>query len=88
MDIRRVMRKLPLVEVEWDDTLTIGTWHDEKDDFSDHKCHCFSVGWRKKGMRNTITLITMRSPDHDGETSCNNIQIIPRGCVTKIRRIE
>lgn len=78
------MRKLHLVEVEWEDTTSRSSWIDEKD--ADLKpAHIHTVGWQLKATRKYLLLITQRDATY-GE--CSDRTRIPRGCVKSIRKIE
>ena len=78
------MRKLHLVEVEWEDTTSKHCWKDEKDaDFESAIIH--AVGWQLRCTRKHILLITQRDSVY-GE--CSDRVKIPRGCIKSIRRIE
>ena len=78
------MRKLPLIEVEWQDTTSRGAWADEvKADFESAIIH--TVGWKLKSTRNYILVTNQRDTVY-GE--CSDRHKIPRGCIRNIRRIE
>jgi len=78
------MRKLPLIIVEWDDITTNSGWKDEREDCTHRRITCTSVGWKVKSTRSHIVITPMR----DGKGECDDRQIIPRGCIRSIRRIE
>jgi len=83
------MRKLPLIVVEWDDITTHTGWEYEDKDCTDYVLHCVSVGWQVKSNRKYLVISPMRSYYQNLKRSkCDDRQIIPRGCITKIRRIE
>jgi len=77
------MKKKPLLLVEWDDIVTDRGWEDEEDDCTGGSAHCVSVGWQLKSNRKNLVITPMRSHGH-----CNDRQIIPRGCIRNIRRLE
>lgn len=77
------MRKLPLLIVEWDDVTSDSGWRDDSKDFTGRVSHCVSVGWKLKSNHHHIVLTPMR----DSFDQCDDRQIIPRGCITNIRRI-
>lgn len=77
------MKKRPLLLVEWDDITTDRGWEDEESDCTNPAAHCVSVGWQLKSNRRYLVITAMRS-----HGSCNDRQIIPRGCIRSIRRIE
>ena len=78
------MHKLPLIIVEWDDTSTHSGWASDSDDATQHAIHCISVGWKVKSNRRHLVI----TPIRDSYNKCDDRQIIPRGCITKIRRLE
>ena len=78
------MRKLPLIVVEWEDITTDPGWASDKGDYAKYVSHCTSVGWRLKSTRKHRVLTPMR----DDGSRCDDRQIIPRGCIKSIRRLE
>ncbi|MCK4814241.1 hypothetical protein KA005_00605 [bacterium] len=83
------MRKLPLLIVEWDDITTDGGWKYDDEDHSDHILGCISVGWQVKSNRRYLIISPMRSAyTHSKRSKCDDRQIIPRGCIRSIRRLE
>lgn len=83
------MRKLPLIVVEWDDITTHCGWEWDDKSFSEKALACISVGWRVKSSRRFLEISPMRS-EYEGTkyTKCDDRQIIPRGCIRSIRRLE
>lgn len=79
------MRKLPLIVVEWDDTTTDGKWESDKVNCSSEITACVSVGWKLKSNRKHIIITPMRDVSYN---RCTDRQIIPKGCVKSIRRLE
>ena len=78
------MRKLQLVEVEWEDTTSSGRWVDEENaDVKPAQVH--TVGWKLKATRKYLLLISQRDETY-GE--CSDRIRIPRGCIKSVRRIE
>lgn len=78
------MRKLPLVEVEWEDTTSKSGWEDTKDaDLEFATIH--NVGWQLQRTKKYILLVTQRDSTYGG---CADRTKIPRGCIKSIRRIE
>ena len=78
------MRKLQLVEVEWEDTTSRSSWVDEKDaNFT--PAHIHTVGWKLESNRKYLLLVAQRDETY-GE--CSERTRIPRGCIKSIRRIE
>ena len=83
------MRKLPLIVVEWEDITTHSGWEYDDVDLSKNVLACVSVGWRVKSSRGYLQIVPMRSQWHGSKYSkCDDRQIIPRGCIKSIRRIE
>ena len=83
------MRKLPLLVVEWNDISTHGGWEYDDVDLSKYAFYCVSVGWRVKSTRQYLQISPMRSSRVGSKYSkCDDRQIIPRGCIRSIRRIE
>lgn len=78
------MHKLPLIIVEWDDCSTHTGWSSVSDDATTNAVHCISVGWKVKSNRRHLVI----TPIRDNYNKCDDRQIIPRGCITKIRRLE
>jgi hypothetical protein len=78
------MKKWPLVIVEWDDTSTNTGWDEEREDYTKEALSCISVGWKLKSTRKHIVITPMRTV----EGRCNDRQIIPRGCIKSIKRID
>ena len=78
------MRKLQLVEVEWEDTTSSGRWVNEKDALV-MPAQIHTVGWKLKATRKYLLLITQRDETYD---ECADRIRIPRGCIRSIRRIE
>jgi len=83
------MPKLPLIVVEWDDITTDRGWEYEDEDCTGHSIHCISVGWQVKSNRKYLVISPMRGFFQSRKLSkCDDRQIIPRGCITNIRRLE
>lgn len=78
------MRKLPLLVIEWEDIETDTEWHGEHEVVISHKEPYRSVGWRVKSNKKTLQISPMRDP----YGKCSDRQIIPRGCIKSIRRLE
>jgi len=79
------MRKLPLIVIEWEDTLThTGGWeHVDKVRECITNPH-WAVGWKVKSTRRTLHITPMVSNDN----RCDDVVMIPRGCIRSIRRLE
>lgn len=83
------MRKLPLLVVEWDDISTLAGWEYDDEDKSKEVLHCVSVGWKVKSSRQYLQLSPMRSAYvHSRRSKCCDRQLIPRGCIRSIRKVE
>ena len=83
------MRKLPLIVVEWNDITTHSGWEWDDKSYSGKVLHCVSVGWKLKSSRGFLEITPMRSGwEGSKHSKCDDRQIIPRGCITKIRRLE
>lgn len=78
------MRKRALVVVEWDDIAAYDNWRGEDDSHNWTPLRCVSVGWKMPSNRRSIILAATRS--ESGQ--CTDRQVIPSGCVIKIRRLE
>lgn len=78
------MRKLPLVLIEWDDITTCPGWTSDSGDYAERVSHCTSIGWKLNSTRKHLVITPMR----DNWGKCDDVQIIPRGCIKSIRRIE
>ena len=78
------MRKRPLVIVEWNDTAAYNEWRSEDDSRKWGTIKSISVGWKLPSNRRNVTIASTRSELNE----CNDRQVIPRGCVTKIRYLE
>jgi len=83
------MRKLPLLIVEWDDITTHSGWEWDDKSCSDKVLRCVSVGWKVKSGKGFLELTPMRSESKVSKYSkCDDRQVIPRGCIRSIRRLE
>jgi len=78
------MKKRKLIIVEWEDITTHRAFKDEREAGDIEGMGAISVGWELKGKRGHIALTPMRF--NNGE--CADRQVIPRGCIKSIRRIE
>ncbi len=78
------LRKLPLVKIEWNDITTHDQWISDKTNYTKEGVTCVSVGWKLKSNRKTVVITPMRND----EGRCNDRQIIPRGCIKSIKRLE
>jgi len=83
------MRKLPLIVVEWDDITTHSGWEYDDEDMSKHCLACVSVGWKVKSSKGYLQISPVRSGWSGSRYSkCDDRQIIPKGCIKSIRRLE
>ena len=78
------MQKRSLLVVEWDDVTTCTTWHAESRCKEETPIRTYSVGWRLPASKGNVAITPMRAE----YGKCNDIQIIPRGCIRNIRRVE
>lgn len=78
------MHKKPLVVVEWDDISSYDSWADEKESPRWTVIRCTTVGWRLKGDRKNLIMTSTRADTG----KCNDRQVIPKGVVRSIRRLE
>jgi len=70
------MKKRPLLIVEWEDISTHRAYRDEQE--------AGQIEPVKAGKRGYFVLTPMRFDN--GE--CGDRQVIPRGCITSIRKVE
>ena len=79
------MKKVPLVEVIWEDTTSKSKWvdDDEVDDLDISICH--TVGWKVKATRRYVIIANQRDETYGGVSDRHKI---PRGCIREIRRLE
>lgn len=78
------MQKRSLWLVEWEDPSGISRWSDEKTMDKIEPIICQSVGWRVKAPKGHIQVAASRS----STGQCADSNLIPKGCVKSIRRIE
>ena len=78
------MRKLHLIEVEWEDTTSDRRWESE-DKVSVNPAIVRNVGWQLQRTREYILLTSQKDITH--KEYADRIRI-PRGCIKSIRRIE
>jgi len=78
------MRKRPLIVVEWDDISSYSSWGIEKESKDWTPLRCVSVGWKMPSGKKHLTMASTRS---EGK-QCTDRQVIPKGCIIKIRRLE
>lgn len=77
--------KRPLIVVDWIDITSYQRWVFEADTKEQTPLRMRSVGWRMSSSHGCVTLVGMRGLEN---LNCSNMQIIPRGCITSIRRVE
>jgi len=78
------MKKRPLLLVEWVDTTGGSGWENENREFAKKLITTYTVGWKLKSDRKTLVITGTRNSVED----CSDRNIIPRGCVRSIRRLE
>ena len=78
------MRRRPLVVVEWEDITTHRAHRDESEAGKIEPVKAISVGWKLSSRKGYLSLTPMRF--ENGE--CGDRQVIPRGCIRSIRRLE
>lgn len=78
------MRKLPLIEVIWEDPSTNAIWQQEDLARKETAITVYSVGWKLASNKRYLILVAARNE----VGNCGTRQIIPRGCIKSIRRIE
>ncbi len=78
------MRKLNLVEIEWEDTTSSSRWEDEKD-AEVRPAIIRIIGWQLMRTGKYLLLITQRDTTYN---QCADRTRIPRGCIKSIRKIE
>ncbi len=77
--------KPQLVVVEWDDATSHDTWECAHEIADCHcLCECKSVGWLHRKNKKEIVLLSTTA---EGERHAQRFAI-PRGCVTKITKLE
>ena len=79
-----MIKKRPLVVVEWHDTSLEVDWQCEEHSYDVEPVYCQSVGWVLPNKKQCLLLVPTRN---DKETSSARLAI-PLGCITNIRRIE
>lgn len=78
--------KRPLLKVYWTDITTNSGWQSPDDDYTDKKVLMVSVGWKLKSNKASLVITPMI--DVRGVECCNDRQIIPRGAISKLTRLE
>lgn len=79
-----ILKLNQIIEVEWDDTFSTCSWHTVASASNFPIPECKSVGYflnqDKKCLRLSMTIQTDKFSDRD-------VTVIPRGCITKIRKL-
>jgi len=76
------LKKLQLVEVEWEDTAGGSNWADTDDDYTKDTIQCKTAGYLLKSNRKTLVIAsTITQKDR-----CTDRTIIPRSVVKSINR--
>ncbi|KKN50780.1 hypothetical protein LCGC14_0629500 [marine sediment metagenome] len=78
------MRKRQLIEVKWDDIAGYKNWRAEDSLNRTSPSKCVTVGWKMQSDRKVLRVASTRSDTGD----CVDLEVIPRGCIRSIRRIE
>ena len=77
------MKKRQILIVEWDDITTHRAYRHESETGKMEPVRAISIGWKLPGDRRFLVLTPMRFDN--GE--CGDRQVIPKGCITSIRRL-
>lgn len=75
------MKRCPMVEVEWIDSVASGGWRKIEDYETREPTNCVSVGYLVSKTRERIVLLQNLNPEN-GDAS--DSMTIPRACVKKI----
>lgn len=78
------MKKLPLVKVYWQDTCSDSRWADMDEACKERGIPCCSIGWLLRNDKREVVITPMKRTDM---RRCNDVQIIPKGCVTAVRKV-
>lgn len=78
------MKKRQLLLVEWKDITTHRAYKDESEAGEIDPVKAISVGWKLRAKRGYLAITSMRFDN--GE--CGDRQIIPKDCITNIKRLE
>ena len=78
------MRKLHLVEVEWEDTSGQSGWDTEENIKKMEPVVCVTVGWQLKSTAKKLVLVST----HSDNKTYSDRNTIPKGCIKSIRRIK
>jgi len=78
------MKKLPLIEVEWEDIAGQAGWQNEEQVKATEPIHCVNVGWQIKSTAKKLIICAGRNDQGD----YSDRSTIPKGCIKSIRRIE
>lgn len=79
------MQKKQLLLVEWEDITTDDGWLSPDENHASKIVSIKSVGWKIKSDRQHLVITPMLGINNE---RCNDRQIIPRGCIRSIRRLE
>lgn len=74
-----------LVEVEWVDSCTFGRWRPKAEYAAAEPAHCRTAGYLLKADKQCVTIV--QSMGRDMVEPISDSMTIPRGCVTRIRRL-
>ncbi|MCH7793410.1 MAG: hypothetical protein IID31_14160 [Planctomycetes bacterium] len=80
------MKTYPIYRVQWDDIQSSGGWYDKDALDEAGVAHCESVGYLVYRDRKVIKLASI--VEYEKTRDAGYIHAIPRGCVTKMWRID
>ena len=79
-----MMRKLPLVKVEYDDVTGQSGWDTPENIKKTEPVGCITVGWQVKSTAKKLVIVSTQS---DNKTYSDR-NTIPKGCIKSIKRLE
>ena len=77
-------RKLPIVEVEWRDSVSRGRWSTREDYSKETPANCTSVGYLLKSDREKVIIVQST----EEKSYVLDSITIPRSCVQAIRKLK
>lgn len=78
------MRKLPLIEIIWDDISGQSGWDTLENVKKTEPVVCTTVGWQVKSTAKKLIVVST----HSDNKTYSDRNTIPKGCIKSIRRIE
>lgn len=81
----RVKRRLPLVEVRWEDSTSFGGWKTREQYAREKPAECVSAGYLLSRTRQAVTLVMSQCVEAERDTMDG--LVIPAGAVRAIRRL-